>query len=138
MVDPFTGVGWGNQRGRPVAVADLARIIRSIGPKSVVISSDLGQRNNPAHPDGLRAFMFALQNEGLTAQDGAGKSRKIAWAAGALDSEFPERGTRACGKSEVGAMLARARSAEKTCRGGKRKLLFPSKVCGHESSSCIR
>ena len=40
--------------------------IRAAGAASVVLSSDLGQPNNPLHPDGLLAFYKALAAHGIT------------------------------------------------------------------------
>ncbi len=40
--------------------------IRAAGPASVIISSDLGQPNNPLHPDGLLALYKGLVTHGIT------------------------------------------------------------------------
>ena len=45
---------------------DYAKAIRELGPKSCILSSDLGQAGNPLHPDGLTAFFTGLAKEGLT------------------------------------------------------------------------
>jgi hypothetical protein len=63
------GTGGAINVGKPVPVAEAVRVIRSLGAEHVVISSDLGQRGNPPHPEGLRAFVSALQGEGVTAQE---------------------------------------------------------------------
>ena len=49
--------------------ADYAKAIRAIGPRSCILSSDLGQPGNPLHPDGLAAFYEALGKEGLPQAD---------------------------------------------------------------------
>ena len=49
--------------------ADYAKAIRAIGPRSCILSSDLGQPGNPLHPDGLAAFYEALAKEGLSRAD---------------------------------------------------------------------
>src|SRR5712691_642756 len=48
------------------AMGDYARAIRELGPKSCILSSDLGQAGNPLHPDGLQAFFDGLAKEGVT------------------------------------------------------------------------
>lgn len=55
--------------GRPLAVSEAARAIKSVGAEHFFISSDLGQPVNPPHPTGLRAFITALKAEGLTEHD---------------------------------------------------------------------
>ena len=46
-----------------------ARDIRELGPEHVILSTDLGQANNPLPPDGLAAFMLALKVRGYTDQE---------------------------------------------------------------------
>ncbi len=46
--------------------ADFARVIRAVGPANCILSSDLGQPNNPVHPDGLAAYFEVLRKAGLT------------------------------------------------------------------------
>ena len=48
---------------------DYARAIREVGPKSCILSSDLGQAANPLHPDGLAAFFAGLAKEGISQAD---------------------------------------------------------------------
>lgn len=50
-------------------IADYAKAIRAIGPRSCILSSDLGQPGNPLHPDGLAAFYAALLHEGFSQSD---------------------------------------------------------------------
>ena len=45
------------------------RAIRQVGPQFSVLSSDLGQRGNPTHPDGLAAFFDALRKQGFSQAD---------------------------------------------------------------------
>ncbi|HYL72718.1 MAG TPA: DUF6282 family protein [Bryobacteraceae bacterium] len=40
--------------------------IREVGPQHVILSSDLGQANNPLHPDGLASFFTGLGKSGFT------------------------------------------------------------------------
>lgn len=49
--------------------ADYAQAIRAIGPRSCILSSDLGQAGNPLHPDGLAAFFALLAKQGFSAAD---------------------------------------------------------------------
>jgi hypothetical protein len=46
-----------------------ARDIRELGPEHVILSTDLGQANNPLPPDGFAAFMLALKARGYTDQE---------------------------------------------------------------------
>jgi hypothetical protein len=45
---------------------DYAKAIREVGPRSVILASDLGQAGNPLHPDGLVAFFEGLRKEGIS------------------------------------------------------------------------
>jgi hypothetical protein len=47
----------------------FADAIRKIGPDSVILSSDLGQRGNALPPDGFGAFLLALRSRGFTDQE---------------------------------------------------------------------
>jgi hypothetical protein len=51
---------------KAVPVADAARAIREVGADHFIITSDLGQANNPIHTTGLRAFIGALKGQGVT------------------------------------------------------------------------
>jgi hypothetical protein len=48
---------------------DYARAIAAIGPKSCIISSDLGQAGNPLHIDGLVDFIARLAKRGFSVSD---------------------------------------------------------------------
>jgi uncharacterized protein DUF6282 len=50
-------------------MADYAKAIRAIGPKSCILASDLGQVGNPLHPDGMASFFQALLKEGISQAD---------------------------------------------------------------------
>jgi dihydroorotase-like cyclic amidohydrolase len=54
---------------KAVPVAEAARAIREVGAEHFLISSDLGQANNPVHTTGLRAFLTALRAGGLTERE---------------------------------------------------------------------
>jgi Family of unknown function (DUF6282) len=43
--------------------------IRTVGPESIVLSSDLGQAANPLHPDGLLAMYQYLASQGIPVAD---------------------------------------------------------------------
>lgn len=43
-----------------------ARTIRAVGPEHVIISSDLGQAGNVAHPDGLVTYFKMLRSNGFS------------------------------------------------------------------------
>ena len=45
---------------------EYAKAIREIGPEHFILSSDLGQPNNPLHPDGMVLYFAALKKEGFT------------------------------------------------------------------------
>ena len=47
----------------------FAAAIKQIGPQFCILSSDLGQANNPRPADGFGAFLMAMQSRGLTPQD---------------------------------------------------------------------
>lgn len=49
-----------------IPVDDYARAIRAVGPRHCVLSSDLGQRGNPIHTDGLAALAEALLKRGFS------------------------------------------------------------------------
>ncbi len=46
-----------------------ADVIRAVGAPAVVLSTDLGQPNNPLHPDGLLAFYKGLIAHGISQAD---------------------------------------------------------------------
>jgi hypothetical protein len=56
---------------RPASEAAQAYVkaIRAVGPEFIVLSSDLGQPNNPLHPDGLLAMYQYLASQGISIAD---------------------------------------------------------------------
>jgi hypothetical protein len=50
-------------------IPETARGIRAVGPEYCILSSDLGQPNNPLHPDGLETFFAGLEKEGISRAD---------------------------------------------------------------------
>lgn len=45
------------------------KAIRAVGPEFIVLSSDLGQANNPLHPDGLLSMYQYLVSQGISISD---------------------------------------------------------------------
>lgn len=56
-------------KGKEYEMRDYAKAIRDVGPKSCILSSDMGQVGNPLHPDGLAAFFEGLRKEGIAQTD---------------------------------------------------------------------
>jgi hypothetical protein len=50
-------------------IADYARAIHAVRSDRCILSSDLGQPENPAHPDGLAAFFDQLELAGVSPSD---------------------------------------------------------------------
>ena len=53
----------------PDMVRKDVEVIRAVGASVVVLSTDLGQPNNPLHPDGLLAMYKALMAQGISGAD---------------------------------------------------------------------
>jgi hypothetical protein len=51
------------------AAQAYVKAIRAVGPEFIVLSSDLGQPNNPLHPDGLLAMYQYLASQGISIAD---------------------------------------------------------------------
>jgi hypothetical protein len=47
-------------------IEEYAAALRAVGPAHCILSSDLGQANNPLHPDGLEAYFRALRAQGFS------------------------------------------------------------------------
>jgi hypothetical protein len=52
-----------------VSLDDYAKAIRAVGPKSCILATDLGQVNNPLHPDGIAMFIEAMRTRGFSQAD---------------------------------------------------------------------
>lgn len=50
-------------------VEEYVSVITEIGAEHFLISSDLGQQGSPSHPDGLRSFVAALRDAGISNLD---------------------------------------------------------------------
>lgn len=51
------------------AAQAYVKAIRAVGPEFIVLSSDLGQANNPLHPDGLLSMYQYLVSQGIPVAD---------------------------------------------------------------------
>jgi hypothetical protein len=51
------------------AAQAYVKAIRAVGPEFIVLSSDLGQPNNPLHPDGMLAMYQYLASQGIPIAD---------------------------------------------------------------------
>ena len=51
------------------AAEAYVKAIRAVGPEFIVLSSDLGQANNPLHPDGLLTMYQYLASRGISITD---------------------------------------------------------------------
>lgn len=51
------------------AAKAYVKAIRAVGPEWIVLSSDLGQANNPLHPDGLLAMYQDMVSQGIAVAD---------------------------------------------------------------------
>ncbi len=51
---------------KSVEFADYARAMKGVGVEHCILSSDLGQKGNPLHPDGLEQIFRGLRGAGLT------------------------------------------------------------------------
>lgn len=47
-------------------ITTCVNVIKTVGAEHFIIDSDLGQKNNPLHPDGMLAFINALKAHGLS------------------------------------------------------------------------
>lgn len=56
--------GWTN-----IPIATYVEAIRQVGAQNFVISSDLGQAENPIHPMGYKVFVMELMQAGITANE---------------------------------------------------------------------
>jgi len=64
----FVGSNVGNQDG-PARMDRFADAIRRIGPEFCILSSDLGQKDNPLPAPGFGAFLAVMRAKGFTEQD---------------------------------------------------------------------
>ena len=70
----------------------VADMVKQIGAKSLVISSDLGQTGNMTHPDGLEAAIAAMKREGMSDADIDIMMRRTRRGCSAFRADTPLRG----------------------------------------------
>ena len=56
----------GGNPNRKITVAEYVRVIKLIGAEHFLISSDMGQMQNPPHVKAMRSFILALKEQGLS------------------------------------------------------------------------
>jgi hypothetical protein len=61
----FLEVVW----GRGNVLRDSAEAVKAVGARHFIISSDLGQPNNPLHPDGLMQIYKSFAQQGISLAD---------------------------------------------------------------------
>jgi hypothetical protein len=67
---PKPGAGLPAALGRPMVPLERAvEVIRDVGARHIILSSDFGQATNPPPPEGLRAFLTALAAAGIPSSD---------------------------------------------------------------------
>lgn len=71
----FVGANVNDATG-PKRLAQFTEAIRAIGPEHCILSSDLGQANNPLPTDGFGAFLVAMQANGFTSAELNAMSRQ--------------------------------------------------------------
>src|SRR5712675_1800161 len=54
---------------RRVSFADIAKVIKEVGPQHFILSSDLGQNGTPTHADGMEMMANGMKREGLSQAD---------------------------------------------------------------------
>ena len=57
------------QAARLVRFADVANVIRKVGPESVILSTDMGQVGFPPPPEGLAAYIAELRAQRFTQRE---------------------------------------------------------------------
>jgi len=59
----------GSYPGKAVTLEEIAQAIRTVGVHSTVLSTDFGQKANPAPVEGMRAYLSGLVGLGFTVQE---------------------------------------------------------------------
>ena len=68
-LDALMEIDWLAVHSGRLAIEDYTSAIREIGADRFVMSSDLGQADTPLHADGLRAYIRALREAGISAAE---------------------------------------------------------------------
>ena len=64
--DAIMEIDWLAVHGGGRTIEDYVSAIRDLGAEAFFMSSDLGQAGNPVHPEGLRAYIRAMLDAGIT------------------------------------------------------------------------
>ena len=64
--DAIMEIDWLAVHGGGRTIEDYVGAIRDLGAEAFFMSSDLGQQGNPVHADGLRAYIRAMLDAGIT------------------------------------------------------------------------
>ncbi len=67
--DAIMEIDWLAVYGGGRTIEDYVSAIRDLGADAFFMSSDLGQEGNPVHADGLRAFIRAMRDAGITEEE---------------------------------------------------------------------
>lgn len=54
---------------RRVSIPEYAKVIKAVGAKHFILSTDLGQTGNPSHVDGYKALIAGLLKEGISEKE---------------------------------------------------------------------
>ncbi len=67
--DAIMEIDWLAVYGGNRTIEDYVSAIRDLGAEAFFMSSDLGQEGNPVHADGLRAYVRAMRDAGITEEE---------------------------------------------------------------------
>ena len=67
--DAIMEIDWLAVHGGNRTIEDYVSAIRDLGAEAFFMSSDLGQEGNPVHADGLRAYIRAMLDAGVTEEE---------------------------------------------------------------------
>ena len=67
--DAIMEIDWLAVHGGNRTIEDYVSAIRDLGAGAFFMSSDLGQEGNPVHPDGLRTYIRAMLDAGITEEE---------------------------------------------------------------------
>ena len=75
-----------------LTIEDYVAAIRDLGAEAFFMSSDLGQEGNPVHPDGLRDYIRAMLDAGIT------EAERSTACSGWIPGRYPARTRPALGR----------------------------------------
>lgn len=67
--DAIMEIDWLAVHSGSRTIEDYVSAIRDLGAEAFVMSSDLGQAGNPVHPEGLRAYVSAMRDAGVSDEE---------------------------------------------------------------------